>query len=133
MYRFLTTLDEDQPQRTAEEYLGAFTESMKLIERESSVERVGHAVLLAAKTALRLKAAMPNLGEHEIASRLQSIARNIRLFEIFKDLTPEEKGIIKINHDRVQRGLAAAAKTARRAPGAGPSRAKKPVRPRRRG
>jgi len=98
MYRCLATLDEDQPRRSAEEYLGAFTKSLKMIMQESPVERTGHAVLLAAKTALRLKAAMPGLSEHEIANRLQAIARNIRLLEILKDLTPEEKDMIRFNH-----------------------------------
>ena len=100
MQRYLATLDENQPQRSAEEYLGAFTESMKLIERQTPIERLGHAVLLAAKTALRLKAALPKLKEHEIANRLQSIARSLRLQELLKDLTPEEKGLLKLNHAR---------------------------------
>jgi hypothetical protein len=106
MHRYLTTLNEDQPERSTEEYLGAFTESLKLIQQETPVERMGHAVLLAAKTALRLKAVMPKLQEHEIARRLQSIARGIRLFEILKDLTPEEKGMIKFNHKSSRRAAA---------------------------
>jgi hypothetical protein len=61
MHRYLAALDEDQPQRSSEEYLGAFTESLKLIGTQSPIDRIGHAVLLAAKTALRLKAAMPKL------------------------------------------------------------------------
>lgn len=97
MKRYLEKLDENRPQRSSEEYLGAFTESLKIIQRQNPVERMGHAVLLAAKTALRLKASVPSLKEHEIANRLQTIARNIRLQEIFKDLTPEEKGMIKLN------------------------------------
>jgi len=99
MQRYLSALEEDQPRRSAEEYLGAFTESLKMIQQERPVERMGNAVLLAAKTALRLKAVMPKLSDHEIAGRLQLIARSIRLSEILKDLTPEEKGMIKLNHD----------------------------------
>jgi hypothetical protein len=114
MHRYLTTLNEDQPERSTEEYLGAFTESLKLIQQETPVERMGHAVLLAAKTALRLKAVMPKLQEHEIARRLQSIARGIRLFEILKDLTPEEKGMIKFNRIQKSSRRAAAKPRARR-------------------
>ena len=96
MERYLAQLDEAPSHRSTEEYLGAFTESLKLIQRQNPVERMGNAVLLAAKTALRLKAANPAVAEHELAHWLQSIARNIRLDTILKDLTPEEKRILKM-------------------------------------
>lgn len=98
--RYLATLDENQPQRSVEEYLGAFTESLKWIERQNSLDRIGHAVLLAAKTALRLKAVLPSLKEHEIGNRLQSIARNHRLGQLLSDLTPEEMGWLRTEHER---------------------------------
>jgi len=97
MRRYLNTLEDEQTPRSIEEYLGAFTESFKLILHQNPVERMGHAVLLAAKTALRLKAANFKLKEHEIAGRLQAIARNIRLTTIINDLTPEEKRILKLH------------------------------------
>jgi hypothetical protein len=101
MKKYMTTLAEDQPQRSLEEYLGAFTESLKLIQHENPVDRIGHAVMLAAKTALRLKAIMPKLKEHEIANRLQTIARSIRLMNILKDVTPEERSMLKwSDHER---------------------------------
>lgn len=115
MHRYLATLDEDRSPRSAEEYLGAFTESLKLIMQESPVERMGNAVFLAAKTALRLKAAVPGLSEREVANRLQAIARSIRLFEILKDLTPEEKGMIKLNDEHHRTATKAAVLNARRA------------------
>lgn len=99
MRRYLSILQEDSNPRNIEEYLGAFSESLKLILQQNPVERMGHAVLLAAKTAMRLKAADPRLKEHEIANRLQFIARNIRLTTILKDLTPEEKRILKLHPD----------------------------------
>jgi hypothetical protein len=95
MKKYLATLAEDQPQRSSEEYLGAFTESLKLTQHENPIDRIGHAVLLAAKTALRLKAVMPQLKEHEISNRLQIIARSTRLMNILKDLTPEERSMFK--------------------------------------
>ncbi len=97
MRRYLTILEEANNPRNLEEYLGAFSESLKLILHQNPVEHMGHAVLLAAKTAMRLKAADPRLKEHEIANRLQFIARNIRLTTILKDLTPEEKNILKLH------------------------------------
>ncbi|MEW6517365.1 MAG: hypothetical protein AB1439_10740 [candidate division FCPU426 bacterium] len=97
MRRYLNILEEKNDPRHIEEYLGAFSESLKLILQQNPVERMGHAVLLAAKTAMRLKAAEPRLREHEIANRLQFIARNIRLTTILKDLTPEEKRILKLH------------------------------------
>lgn len=109
MKRYLEKLDENRPQRSMEEYLGAFTESLKMIQHQNPVERMGHAVLLAAKTALRLKACMPSLKEHEIANRLQIMARNVRLQELFSDLTPEEKNMIKLNDRLHQPGRPAAA------------------------
>jgi hypothetical protein len=121
MHRYLAALDENQPQRSVEEYLGAFTESLKLIEQQSPLDRIGHAVLLAAKTALRLKAALPSLKEHEIANRLQAIARNIRLGQLLRDLTPEEKGWLKAEHAR------SAVRRSRPAP------TRRAVKPRRRG
>jgi hypothetical protein len=95
MKKYLATLAEDQPERSSEEYLGAFAESIKLIQHENPVDRIGHAVLLAAKTALRLKAVRPQLREHEIALRLQILARSIRLRNILKDITPEERSMFK--------------------------------------
>jgi hypothetical protein len=97
MERYLAKLDEDQPQRSAEEYLGAFSESLKLILHQNPVDHLGNAVLLAAKTALRLKAALPHVQEHEIARRLQTLARSIRLQQIMGDLTPEEKNMLKLH------------------------------------
>ncbi len=94
MERYLACLDEDQ-QRSSEEYLGAFKESLKMILHQNPVDRIGNAVLLAAKTALRLKACLPEAAEHEIALRLQAFARSIRLVEILEDLTPEEKRMLK--------------------------------------
>ena len=102
MKRYLAALDEKQPRRSSEEYLGAFSESLKIIHHENPVDRMGHAVLLAAKTALRLKATMPELKEHEIAGRLQTIARSTRLLDILQDLTPEEKRMIKWSDDQVE-------------------------------
>ncbi len=96
MRQYLNTLEDETTPRTIEEYLGAFTESLKLIMYQNPIERMGHTVLLAAKTALRLKTANPKLKEHEIAGRLQAIARNIRLTTIINDLTPEEKRILKL-------------------------------------
>ncbi len=122
MERYLATLDEAQTQRSQEEYLGAFTESMKIILRQNPIERLGHAVLLAAKTALRMKAALPELKEHEIANRLQAIARNIRLVDILADLTPEEKRILQL-HPHNHAGQRSTAATVSRRP-AKPSRAK---------
>ncbi|MBN1594824.1 hypothetical protein JW933_02755 [candidate division FCPU426 bacterium] len=98
MRKYLNTLGDERTPRSIEEYLGAFTESFKMILNQNPIERMGQSVLLAAKTALRLKAANPKLREHEIAGRLQAIARNIRLTTILNDLTPEEKGIIKLRH-----------------------------------
>ena len=95
MKKHLATLAEDQPERSSEEYLGAFAESIRLIQHENPVDRIGHAVLLAAKTALRLKAVIPQLREHEIALRLQTLARSIRLKKILKDITPEERSMFK--------------------------------------
>jgi hypothetical protein len=95
MKKYLAALAEDQPQRSSQEYLGAFTESLKLIQHENPVERIGHAVLLAATTALRLKAVLPHLREFEIAQRLQTTARGIRLMDILKDVTPEERSMFK--------------------------------------
>ncbi len=101
MKKFLATLAEDQPQRSSEEYLGAFMESLKMIQHENPIDRIGHAVFLAAKTALRLKSVMPQLKEHEIAHRLQSLARSTRLMDILKDLTPEERSMLKwSDHER---------------------------------
>jgi hypothetical protein len=97
MRRYLNTLEDERTPRSIEEYLGAFTESFKLILNQNPVERMGHTVLLAAKTALRLKAVNPKLKEHEIAGRLQAIARNIRLTTMINDLTPEEKRILKLH------------------------------------
>jgi hypothetical protein len=97
MRRYLNTLEDETTPRRIEEYLGAFTESLKLILQQNPVERMGHAVLLASKTALRLKAAKPELREHEISGRLQAIARNIRLITIINDLTPEEKRILQLH------------------------------------
>jgi hypothetical protein len=97
MRRYLSTLEDEQTPRSIEEYLGAFIESFKLILQQNPVERMGHSVLLAAKTALRLKAANPKLNEYEIAHRLQTIARNIRLTTIINDLTPEEKRILQLH------------------------------------
>lgn len=99
MRRYLTTLEDDKTPRSTEEYLGAFTESLKVILHQNPVERMGHAVLLAAKTALRLKAANPKLKEYEIANSLQKIARSIRLTTILDDLTPEEKVILNLHPD----------------------------------
>lgn len=96
MKRFLATLEEDKTPKRIEEYLGAFTESMKVILKQNPVERIGHAVLLAAKTSLRLKAANPKLKEYEIANQLQKIARGMRLETILLDLTPEEKSILNL-------------------------------------
>lgn len=95
MKQYLATLAEDQPQRSSEEYLGAFMESLKLTQHENPIDRIGHAVLLAAKTALRLKVVMPELKEHEISHKLQMIARSIRLMNILNDLTPEELSMFK--------------------------------------
>jgi hypothetical protein len=95
MKAYLATLAEDQPVRSSEEYMGAFAESIRLIQHENPVDRIGHAVLLAAKTALRLKAVMPQLREHEIALHLQTLARSIRLKNILKDITPEERSMFK--------------------------------------
>ncbi|MCD4813538.1 hypothetical protein K8S19_07590 [bacterium] len=97
MRKYLSTLEDETTQRSIEEYLGAFTESFKLILQQNPVERMGYAVLLASKTALRLKAANPKLREHEIAGRLQVIARNVRLTTILNDLTPEEKRILQLH------------------------------------
>jgi len=97
MRQYLETLEEDQSARSTEEYIGAFTESFKIVLYQNPVERMGHAVLLAAKTALRIKAARPALKEHEIARRLQAIARNIRITTILNDLTPEEKGMLQLH------------------------------------
>lgn len=97
MRQYLNTLEDETTPRTMEEYLGAFMESLKMILHQNPIERMGHTVLLAAKTALRLKAANPKLKEHEIAGRLQSIARSIRLTTIINDLTPEEKRILKLH------------------------------------
>lgn len=96
MRRYLTTLEDEKNPRSIEEYIGAFTESMKVVLKQNPVERTGHAVLLAAKTSLRIKAANPKLKEHEIANQLQKVARNLRLTTILMDLTPEEKGILKL-------------------------------------
>ncbi|NTV52725.1 MAG: hypothetical protein HGA76_06915 [Candidatus Firestonebacteria bacterium] len=95
MKKYLDTLAENQPERSLEEYLGAFSESIKLIQHENPLDRIGNAVLLAAKTALRLKAVNPRLKEHEIALRLQTLARSIRLLDILKDVTPEERSMFK--------------------------------------
>jgi hypothetical protein len=95
MKKYLATLAENQPERSLEEYLGAFTESIKLIQHENPVDRIGNAVLLAAKTALRLKAVRPQLREHEIALRLQVLARSIRIQNILQDITPEERSMFK--------------------------------------
>lgn len=92
MQQFLHTLEDDQTTRSSEEYLGAFTENLNLILHHNPVERIGLTVMLAAKTALRLKAANPKLKEHDIARKLQAIARNVRLATIINDLTPEENG-----------------------------------------
>lgn len=112
MEKHLATLSEDRSQRTTEEYLGAFTESMKIIQHQNPVERIGHAVLLTAKTALRLRAANPNLPEHEIARWLQTIARNLRITAILDDLTPEEKRFL---HTSARRPAAAPIRSRRRA------------------
>jgi hypothetical protein len=96
MEKYLSILNENVPERSVEEYLGAFTESLKFIQQQNPVERMGHAVLLAAKTALRLKVVMPQLSEHDISHRLQGIARSIRLMSILRDLTPEEKRMLKL-------------------------------------
>lgn len=108
MRRHLETLEEAPNPRSVEEYLGAFTESFKMILHQNPVERIGHSVWLAAKTALRLKAAKPSLREHEIAARLQELARNIRLTTILNDLTPEEKKMVKVYsaRDKARRSLA---------------------------
>ncbi len=105
MKRYLTTLEDEKTPRNVEEYIGAFTESLKVILKQNPVERIGQAVLLASKTALRLKFANPNLKEHEIANHLQRVARNIRLSTILKDLTPEEKGILNLVPDRNLNGF----------------------------
>ncbi len=97
MRKYLETLEEEQSARSTEEYIGAFTESFKIVLCQNPVERMGHAVLLAAKTAMRIKAARPALKEHEIARRLQDIARNIRITTILNDLTPEEKGMLQLH------------------------------------
>jgi len=97
MERYLNILDESQPKRDVEEYLGAFDKSLKMILRLNPIDRIGQSVLLAAKTALRIKASMPQVKEHEIAGRLKEIARNIRLLKILNELTPEEKRILKLH------------------------------------
>jgi hypothetical protein len=96
MRQYLNTLEDEQTPRSIEEYLGAFTESLKMILHQNPVDRIGLTAMLAAKTALRLKAANPKFKEHEISHRLQGIARSVRLTNILKDLTPEEKRIIKL-------------------------------------
>jgi hypothetical protein len=107
MKKFLATLAEDQPERSLEEYLGAFTESIKLIQHENPVDRIGNAVLLAAKTALRLKAVRPQLREHEIALRLQILARSIRIKNILQDITPEERSMFKWSDNEKRNGAPA--------------------------
>lgn len=104
MQKYLTTLEEEKTPRSLEEYIGAFTESLKVILQQNPVDRIGHAVLLAGKTALRLKAANPKLKEHEIAHQLQKIARNLRLTTILNDLTPEEKGMLKMIPEIKEKG-----------------------------
>ncbi len=99
MKRYLSTLEDEKTPRSIEEYIGAFTESLKVILKQNPVERIGQAVMLASKTALRIKAVNPNLKEHEIAHQLQRVARNIRLSAILKDLTPEEKSILNLVPD----------------------------------
>jgi len=105
MKRYLPTLEEEKTPKRIEEYLGAFTESMKVVLQQNPVDRIGHAVLLASKTSLRLKAANPKLKEYEIANQLQKIARSLRLATILKDLTPEEKGILKLMPEVKLNGL----------------------------
>jgi hypothetical protein len=83
--------------RSEEEYLGAFTESLKLTLPQNPVERLANAVFLAAKTALHLKATNPGLKEHEIATILQAITHRVRMHSIIHDLTPEEKRMMKLN------------------------------------
>ncbi|MCK5242957.1 hypothetical protein KAR34_10950 [bacterium] len=123
MRRYLNTLEDEQTPRSIEEYLGAFIESFKLILQQNPVERMGYSVLLAAKTALRLKAANPKLKEHEIAHRLQTIARDIRLNTILNDLTPEEKTMLQLHplnrqqHTRTVKRKSAANKQSVRRPG----------------
>jgi hypothetical protein len=102
MKRYLPTLEDENSKRSAEEYLGAFTESLKMILKHNPVERIGLTVLLAAKTALRLRAANSEWPEHEIAGQLQRIARNIRLTSILRDLTPEEKSIMQLHPRHAQ-------------------------------
>ncbi len=135
MRQYLETLEDGQSARSIEEYLGAFTESFKIILCQNPVERMGHAVLLAAKTALRLKAVRPGLKEHEIARRLQAIARNLRLTTILNDLTPEEKGMLQLhplnqvnqyscNNSRVRRTSSSAGSRSKKKPAAKASRKK---------
>jgi hypothetical protein len=128
MKKYLATLAEDQPVRSSEEYLGAFAECLKLIQHENPVDRIGHAVLLAAKTALRLKAVMPALREHEIAQRLQTLARSFRLQHILKDITPEERSMFKwSDNEKNSNHRQQAGKTSKRKTPSG-SHARKPRR-----
>jgi len=114
MQKFFHALEDENTPRSSEEYMGAFTESLNLILHHNPVEQMGLTVMLAAKTALRLKAGNPKLREHDIASKLQGIARNVRLAAILRDLTPEEKNILNLNQAT---RAARAARAAKPAPG----------------